>query len=28
EKGIPSGGSIEYDDEVTLVNALAGRKEI
>ncbi|OGS35215.1 MAG: recombination protein RecR [Elusimicrobia bacterium RIFOXYC2_FULL_34_12] len=27
-KGIPSGGSIEYADEVTLVNALDGRKEI
>ena len=27
-KGIPSGGSIEYADEVTLINALDGRKEI
>ncbi|OGS37941.1 MAG: recombination protein RecR [Elusimicrobia bacterium RIFOXYD2_FULL_34_30] len=27
-KGIPSGGSIEYADEVTLVNALDGRKNI
>ncbi|MFH1541415.1 MAG: recombination mediator RecR [Elusimicrobiota bacterium] len=27
-KGIPSGGSIEYCDEVTLINALDGRKEI
>ncbi|MBN1383517.1 MAG: recombination protein RecR [Elusimicrobia bacterium] len=27
-KGIPSGGSIEYADEVTLVNALDGRKKI
>lgn len=27
-KGIPSGGNIEYADEITLVNALDGRKEI
>lgn len=27
-KGIPSGGSIEYSDEITLINALDGRKEI
>jgi len=27
-KGIPSGGTIEYADEVTLINALDGRKEI
>ena len=27
-KGIPSGGNIEYSDEITLVNALDGRKEI
>ena len=27
-KGIPSGGSIEYSDEITLKNALDGRKEI
>ncbi len=26
--GIPSGGSIEYSDEITLINALDGRKEI
>lgn len=27
-KGIPSGGSIEYADEITLINALDGRKKI
>lgn len=27
-KGIPSGGSIEYADEITLINALDGRREI
>lgn len=27
-KGIPSGGSIEYADEITLINALDGRKRI
>jgi|SRR3989339_326658 len=27
-KGMPSGGSIEYADEVTLTNALDGRKNI
>ncbi|MEW6557365.1 MAG: recombination mediator RecR [Elusimicrobiota bacterium] len=27
-KGIPSGGCLEYADEITLINALDGRKEI